>query len=69
MTSLASQTTCFLKGAEYMAKFNLNSSVPYGPKWHRCEAMLVDGPWEKISEHNKGFVYESEGVLKKSPAA
>lgn len=31
--------------------------------------MLVDGPWEKISEHNKGFVYESEGVLKKSPAA
>lgn len=57
-----------LKGAEYTAKFNLNNSVPYDPKWRRCEAILVDGPWDSISEHNKGIVYDSGGVSKKSPA-
>jgi hypothetical protein len=34
-----------LKASEYVAKFNLNGTVPYDPKWYRCEAVLVDGPW------------------------
>lgn len=44
-----------LKAAEYNAKFNLNHTVPYDPKFYRCEAVLVNGPWDKISEENKGF--------------
>ncbi|KAL2814525.1 chondroitin AC/alginate lyase [Aspergillus cavernicola] len=43
-----------LKGAEYAAKYNLNESVPYNPRWFRCEAVLVNGPWETISEKNRG---------------
>ena len=44
-----------LRAAEYNAKFNLNETVPYDPKFYRCEAVLVNGPWDKISEENKGF--------------
>lgn len=43
-----------LKAAEYNAKFNLNNTVPYDPKFSRCEAVLVDGPWQNISQENKG---------------
>ncbi|KAL5339329.1 chondroitin AC/alginate lyase [Aspergillus crustosus] len=43
-----------LKGAEYAAKFNLNESVEYDPKWFRCEAVLVNGPWDEISEEKRG---------------
>ncbi|KAK6201772.1 hypothetical protein LQW54_009351 [Pestalotiopsis sp. IQ-011] len=43
-----------LKAAEYSAKFNLNSTVPYDPKFSRCEAVLVNGPWQNISQENKG---------------
>ena len=57
-----------LRGAEYTAKFNLNESVPYDPAWRRCESVLVDGPWEEISENKKAIVYESDRVVKKSPA-
>jgi hypothetical protein len=57
-----------LKGAEYTAKFNLNESVPYDPKWRRCEAVLVNGPWDEISEYNKGISYQTSNGLRKSPA-
>jgi hypothetical protein len=29
------------------AKFNFNHTVPYDPKFYRCEAILVNGPWDK----------------------
>jgi len=43
-----------LAASEYTAKFNLNETVPYDPKFCRCEAVLVNGPWDTISEYNKG---------------
>ncbi|KAF2182439.1 chondroitin AC/alginate lyase [Zopfia rhizophila CBS 207.26] len=43
-----------LKGSEYTAAYNLNQSVPYDPKWYRCEAVLVNGPWLAISTNNRG---------------
>ncbi|WYZ38279.1 hypothetical protein EsH8_III_000193 [Colletotrichum jinshuiense] len=43
-----------LKGAEYTAKFNLNQTVAYDPKWYRCEAVLVNGPWAAISQDKRG---------------
>lgn len=43
-----------LKGSEYTSKYNLNGTVVYDPKWYRCEAVLVDGPWTSISELNFG---------------
>ncbi|KAF6829517.1 glycoside hydrolase family 92 [Colletotrichum plurivorum] len=43
-----------LKGAEYSAKFNLNQTVKYDPKWFRCEAVLVNGPWAEISQDKRG---------------
>lgn len=39
-----------LKAAEYTAKYNLNGTVVYDPKWYRCEAVLVGGPWKNISD-------------------
>ncbi|PYI30590.1 chondroitin AC/alginate lyase [Aspergillus indologenus CBS 114.80] len=57
-----------LHGAEYVAKYNLNESVPYDPSFRRCESVLVDGPWEEISEYNRGVVRQSGGTVKKSPA-
>ncbi|KAJ5708162.1 chondroitin AC/alginate lyase [Penicillium malachiteum] len=44
-----------LKGSEYTAKYNLNYTVDYDPSWYRCEAVLVNGPWETISEENRGI--------------
>ncbi|KAF2032636.1 chondroitin AC/alginate lyase [Setomelanomma holmii] len=44
-----------LKGAEYSAKSNLNNTVPHDPNWYRCEAVLVGGPWEKISTNAFGI--------------
>ncbi|KAI8941892.1 hypothetical protein NX059_000006 [Plenodomus lindquistii] len=44
-----------LKGAEYTAKFNLNGTVSYDPRWYRCEAILVNGPWANISTANFGI--------------
>lgn len=43
-----------LKGAEYSAKYNLNETVEYDPKWFRCEAVLVNGPWAEISQDKRG---------------
>jgi hypothetical protein len=44
-----------LKASEYTAKFNLNESVPYDPRWYRCEAVLVGGPWQNISREAYGI--------------
>ncbi|KAF2795545.1 chondroitin AC/alginate lyase [Melanomma pulvis-pyrius CBS 109.77] len=44
-----------LRAAEYAAKFNLNQTVPYDPKWFRCEAVLVGGPWTNISTNSFGI--------------
>lgn len=44
------------KGAEYLAKYNLNETVPYDPTFFRCEAVLVNGPWSNISEANRGVI-------------
>lgn len=43
-----------LKASEYLAKYNLNETVSYDPKFARCEAILVDGPWDKISKQKRG---------------
>jgi hypothetical protein len=44
-----------LKGAEYAAKYNLGYDVPYDPKFYRCEAILINGPWAKISNITRGI--------------
>ncbi|PSN67744.1 chondroitin AC/alginate lyase [Corynespora cassiicola Philippines] len=49
-----------LRAAEYTAKFNLNGTVPYDPKWFRCEAVLVNGPWKTIS-------YDKFGITNQLP--
>ncbi|KAH1593581.1 hypothetical protein KXX44_008052 [Aspergillus fumigatus] len=48
-----------LKGAEYAAKYNLNETVEYDPKWYRCEAVLVNGPWDTISESKRGVTNQN----------
>ncbi|KAL3419810.1 hypothetical protein PVAG01_08308 [Phlyctema vagabunda] len=49
-----------LKGAEYTAAFNLNQTVPFDPKWYRCEAILVGGPWPEIA-------YNAFGISNSTP--
>lgn len=51
------------KGAEYTAKYNLNQTVPYDPKFYRCEAVLVDGPWDTISEENRLSGFRTEELI------
>ncbi|KAJ3457827.1 hypothetical protein FSOLCH5_012385 [Fusarium solani] len=51
-----------LKASEHLAKYNLNESVEYNPKFSRCLAVLVDGPWDTISEHNRGITGSSPGL-------
>lgn len=48
-----------LKASEYTAKYNLNETVPYDPKWYRCEAVLVAGPWANISAQNRGVTNQA----------
>ncbi|KAL4738902.1 chondroitin AC/alginate lyase [Aspergillus similis] len=48
-----------LRGAEYAAKYNLNETVEVEPKWYRCEAVLVDGPWDTISESKRGVTNQN----------
>ncbi|KAK6948054.1 hypothetical protein Daesc_009818 [Daldinia eschscholtzii] len=43
-----------LKGAEYTARYNLGYEVPYDPKFYRCEAILVNGPWSAPSSISRG---------------
>lgn len=45
------------KGAEYLAKYNLNETVEYDARFYRCEAVLVNGPWANISAFNRGLRY------------
>ena len=43
-----------LKGYEYAAQYNLFHDVPYDPKFYRCEAVLINGPWSEISNITRG---------------
>jgi hypothetical protein len=43
-----------LKGAQYGAQYNLGHDVPYDPKFYRCEAILINGPWSVISPITRG---------------
>ncbi|UKZ74950.1 hypothetical protein TrVFT333_002620 [Trichoderma virens FT-333] len=43
-----------LKAAEYTAKYNLGYDVPYDPKFYRCEAILINGPWALPSNISRG---------------
>lgn len=33
--------------------------VKYDPKWYRCEAVLVNGPWDTISEEKRGVTNQN----------
>jgi hypothetical protein len=44
-----------LKGAEYAVRYNLGHNVPYGPKFYRCEATLINDPWSEISNIPHGI--------------
>lgn len=43
------------KAGEYSAKYNLNGSVPYDPKFYRCEATLINCPWAAPSAISRGI--------------
>jgi hypothetical protein len=44
-----------LKASEYIAKYNLGEdNVPYDRKFYRCEAVLVNGPWDRPSNISRG---------------
>jgi hypothetical protein len=49
------ENNLLLNAAEYTAKYNLNETVPYDPKFYRCEAILINGPWAEISPFNRGI--------------
>lgn len=51
-----------LKAAEHLAQYNLGEDVTYDPKFSRCLSVLVDGPWDKISETNRGVTGKGPGV-------
>lgn len=57
------------KGSEYSAKYNLNETVPYDPKFYRCEAVLVNGPWSKISTDQRGIQKQVWDILHYSAIA
>ncbi|KFY99346.1 hypothetical protein V498_00842 [Pseudogymnoascus sp. VKM F-4517 (FW-2822)] len=52
-----------LKAAEYAAKFNLNNDVVYDPKFYRCEAVLINGPWAKPSNISRGISVTSPNII------
>jgi hypothetical protein len=49
-----------LKGVEYEEKYNLGHDVPCGPKFSRCEAILINGPRSEISNIPHGIDVVSE---------
>lgn len=51
-----------LKASEYLAKYNLNETVEYDPNFYRCLAILVDGPWDTISDRKRGISPTMPGV-------
>jgi hypothetical protein len=44
-----------LKGAEYVARYNLGEKVEYDRNFYRCEAILVNGPWAEPSAIGRGI--------------
>ncbi|GAC75879.1 hypothetical protein PANT_18c00103 [Moesziomyces antarcticus T-34] len=44
-----------LRGAEYAGQYNSNKTVPFDPSFYRCEAVLVDGPWNAVSNASRGL--------------
>jgi hypothetical protein len=44
-----------LQAAEYGAKYNLGNNVPYDRSFYRCEAILINGPWEAPSPISRGI--------------
>ncbi|KAB5575334.1 chondroitin AC/alginate lyase [Coniochaeta sp. 2T2.1] len=53
-----------LRASEYIAKYNLGEEddVPYDRKFYRCEAVLVNGPWDRPSAISRG-VRQSPAVF------
>ncbi|KAF5703587.1 hypothetical protein FGLOB1_8966 [Fusarium globosum] len=51
-----------LKASEYLATYNLNETVEYDPIFCRCLAVLVDGPWNTISENKRGISADMPAV-------
>lgn len=51
-----------LKASEYMARYNLGEAVEHDPKFSRCLSVLLGGPWDKASEHNRGITGKGPGV-------
>ena len=49
-----------LKGGEYAKKYNLGHDVSCGPKFSRCEAILINGPRSEISNIPHGIDVVSE---------
>ncbi|KAI1344162.1 chondroitin AC/alginate lyase [Xylariaceae sp. FL0016] len=43
-----------LRAAEYTARYNLGDEVAYDPKFYRCEAILINGPWSAPSNISRG---------------
>ena len=44
-----------LNASEYSANYNLGNDVPYDPKFYRCEAILINGPWSAPSNISRGI--------------
>ncbi|SNX85116.1 uncharacterized protein MEPE_03825 [Melanopsichium pennsylvanicum] len=44
-----------LRGAEYAGAYNANRTVSYDPSFYRCEAVLVNGPWQTIANISRGL--------------
>lgn len=42
------------RGLEYTAKYNVNETVEYDPRYARCNSRLVAGPWPEISDIHRG---------------
>ncbi|KAL1878549.1 hypothetical protein VTK73DRAFT_7890 [Phialemonium thermophilum] len=57
----ALENNLLLRAAEYTAKYNLGHDVPYDPKFYRCEAVLINGPWSAPSNISRGV---STGIPK-----
>jgi len=57
-----------LQASEYISKYNLGEDVPYDRKFYRCEAILVNGPWERPSNISRG-VFQTPAVFDVRPGS
>lgn len=48
------ENNLLLRGLEYTAKYNVNETVEYDPRYARCNSRLVAGPWPTISDIHRG---------------